>query len=554
MADAIQYRGPAAEGKGAGCRQAFGVPDGIIRRMDRLRGPLPLLLFLIVAALLRFHDLSGLPAAHYRDVATTANDALRSAAGHPRLHYTYDEGLYSNLMAVVFLLLGASDWTVRAQGALFGVLTCWGVYRLGRAFGRERAGLLGAGLLAVSFWHVLLSRSGFRAVLLPCLLVHAVALLAEGLRGRGSWRLLLGGALFGLGVHVYPAVRFAPFFLPAYMLAEVRQTGEGRRPALGKLALFAAAAVVVAAPMLLHYLNHPEHVNYPHRVLSVFSPSVKSEEVPSYLAHNLRATLLMFHVAGDENWRHNLGGAPMLDPLTGALFLLGLILVWRRPAPGREGGGDARPAGGPGPMAALLAGWLAAMLFPNLLSVEGVPHGLRSCGILPAVALLGGIGLEGALGFLAPRLHLDDRGVRAATVAVVVLIGGWTAFRYFVVWGNDPRVAPAHDGAFRAAARVLRDAPDPVDRLLVANGSGYPVYGHPAETQAYLFEMRDRPPAVLGPKDASRLVLNGRPALVALIEKDDRVLDILRQLNPGAPIVEVQAAGLSPGSPVYRIN
>src|SRR5437867_9260122 len=159
--------------------------------MDRLRRLLPLIMVLAAAALLRFYDLSGLPPAHYRDVALTATDALRAASGHPRLHFTYDEGLYADLMGLVFLVLGASDWTVRAPGALFGVLTCWGVLRLGRAFERERAGLFAAALLAVSFWHVLLSRSGFRAVLLPCLLVHGMAFLVEGLRsGPGTRRLL----------------------------------------------------------------------------------------------------------------------------------------------------------------------------------------------------------------------------------------------------------------------------------------------------------------------------------------------------------------------------
>src|SRR6266850_1059402 len=196
-------------------RQGFGIPDAIIAGMAFLRRHAPLILVLSAAAFLRFHALSDLPPAHYRDVALTATDALRAAAGHPRLHFTYDEGLYADLMGLVFLLLGASDWAVRAPGALFGVLTCWGVHRLGRAFDRERAGLFGAALLAVSFWHVLLSRSGFRAVLLPCLLVHAAACLVEGLRQPGGGRRsLFGGVLFGLGVHVYPAVRFAPLFLP----------------------------------------------------------------------------------------------------------------------------------------------------------------------------------------------------------------------------------------------------------------------------------------------------------------------------------------------------
>jgi 4-amino-4-deoxy-L-arabinose transferase-like glycosyltransferase len=508
--------------------------------MERRFGPHLLLLWFALgaAALLRFFDLSGLPPAHYRDVATTATDALRAASGHPLLHYTYDEGLYSNLMGLVFLLLGPSDWTVRAPGALFGVLTCFGVFRLGKALGQERAGLLGAALLAVSFWHVLLSRSGFRAVLLPCLLVHSIALLIEGLGGGGVWRPLLGGALFGLGIHVYPAFRFAPFLLPAYLVVEWSRTREGRGPVLRNVLLFGAAALAVASPMLLHYLHHPEHFNYPHRVLSVFSPKVTAAEVPAHLAANLRATLLMFHVSGDTNWRHNLSGAPMLDPLTGLLFLLGLVLVWRRPAR----------------MPALLLGWLGALLLPNLLSVEGVPHGLRSSGVLPAVALLAGVGLESAADFLGRRRRPGGGAVLAAGVAALILIGGFTAYRYFFVWGPDPRVAEAHDFAFRAAARVLRDAPAGVERFLVANGTGFPVNGHAVEAEAYLFELRDRPPVLLGPKDAGRLDLSARPALVALIKRDDRIVDILRQLNPRAPIVEVVGPGLSPESPVYRVN
>jgi 4-amino-4-deoxy-L-arabinose transferase-like glycosyltransferase len=506
--------------------------------MERRLRPYPFLWFVLgAAALLRFIDLSSLPPAHYRDVATTATDALRAAAGHPCLHYTYDEGLYSNLMGLVFLALGPSDWTVRAPGALFGLLTCFGVFRLGRGVGQERAGLLGAALLAVSFWHVLLSRSGFRAVLLPCLLVHAVACLAEGLEGKGTGRLLAGGALFGLGIHVYPAFRFAPLILPAWLLVEWWRTRGPRKPMLRSLLLFGGAALVVAAPMLLHYVHHPEHFNFPHRVLSVFSPKVPADEVPGHLAANLKATLLMFHVSGDTNWRHNLSGAPMLDPLTGALFLVGLLVVWKRPAP----------------VPALLVGWLGVMLLPNLLSVEGVPHGLRSCGVLPAVALLAGTGLESALGFLTRR-RAGEGSLLAAAVAVVLLIGGFTAYRYFDVWGGSPRMAEAHDAAFKAAALVLRDAPADVERFLVTNGTGFPIHGHPVETEAYLFELRDRPPVLIGPKDAARLVVSGRSALVALIQRDDRILAILRQLNPQASIVEVTGPGVSPGSPVYRLN
>jgi 4-amino-4-deoxy-L-arabinose transferase-like glycosyltransferase len=504
------------------------------------RRTIVLLFFLATAAGLRFAALSALPPAHYRDVALTALDALRAASGHPRLHYTYDEGLYSNLMGLFFLLFGPSDWSVRAPGALFGVLTCWGVYRLGRAIGNERAGLYGAGLLAVSFWHVLLSRSGFRAVLLPLLLSHSIALLIEGLKQGSRSRSLGAGILFGLGAHVYPSVRFAPLILPAYLLAEWRADRDGLRRSLVPLARFAAAAILVALPMIVYYVRHPEAFNYPHRIVSVFSPKLDPATIPGHLAENVLKTLLMFHVRGDTNGRHNIPGAPMLDPVSGVLFLLGLFVVCR---PSRAG-----------PATALLLGWLVAMLLPNLLSVEGVPHGLRSSGTLPALALLEGIGLA----WLHDRAahHLRERAAiaGAAAIALITLVGAWTCHRYFVVWGNDPGVAAQHDAAFRAAARALLAAPPGTERFLLANGAGFPAYGLPAETQVYLFEMRDDPPVVLGPGDAARLALSGRPALVAFVYRDPRVLQVIQSLNPGATIRALEAPGLSSESPVYRIN
>jgi len=66
--------------------------------------------------------------------------------------------------------------------------------------------------------------------------------------------------------------------------------------------------------------------------------------------------------------------------------------------------------------------------------------------------------------------------------------------------------------------------------------------------------LRVRPLGVLGPKDTPRLVLNGRPALVAFIQRDDRIVDLIRRLNPGATVTEVRDGGVSPESPVYRVN
>ena len=524
-----------------------------MRRMNRrgrwdLRRAAPFLLLLAIAAGLRLPGLGTLPPAHYRDVAITALDALRAASGHPCLHYKFDEGLFANLMGLLFLVTGAGDVTVRLPGAIAGIAACFGIVRLGRALGLPKAGAAGGVLLAVSLWHVILSRSGFRAVLLPTVLVFAMAVLVEAVRGGGRGRFLMAGALFGLLVHTYPSARVAPLILPPYLLSELGWDRAAWRRIGPGLLLFLLAAGLVASPMLLHYLHHPDDFNNPTRIVSVFSPRLAPGEAVAHLKHNVGATLLMFHARGDLNWRHNISGAPMLDPVTGALFLGGLAL-----ACGWLFGKGTAAAERPRRVAAsLLLAWLGAMLLPNLLSVEGVPHGLRSAGTLPAVMLLAGLAAAWIAGRLEARV--PARAAAGAALAIALLLAAACGWRYAVTWGRNPAVFLEHDGPLRAAARALDAAPPGTDRFLVANGSGFRVDGWPAEAAPYRFEMRDAPPVILGPKDAAHLALSGRTAYVALIAADPRVMEVIRALNPGAPITEIRAPGVVPASPVYRIN
>ncbi|HET8947899.1 MAG TPA: hypothetical protein VFQ07_13035, partial [Candidatus Polarisedimenticolia bacterium] len=384
----------------------------------------------------------------------------------------------------------------------------------------------------------------------------AMAALVEALRGAGRGRFLLAGVLFGLLVHTYPSSRAAPFLLPPFLLAEIGWSRESWRRAAPGLLIFFAAAGCIAAPMLLHYLHHPADFNNPHRIVSVFSPGLGPGEASAHLRHNIVATLLMFHVRGDANWRHNISGAPMLDPVTGALFLLGilgviavLVLDWRRPASSKALVTGPRRAAS----AVLLLSWIPVMLLPNLLSVEGVPHGLRSAGVLPAVMLLAGLGAAA----IFERLRRGGRRVASAAgpgfIAVFIGLAAMSGHRV-LAWGGHPEVFRDHDGAYRAAARALLAAPAGAERFVVANGSGYEVHGWPAEAACYRFEMRTSPPVLLGPKDAARLALGGRTAYVALIAADPKVVEVIRTLNPGATLTEIHAPGVASGSPVYRIN
>ena len=83
--------------------------------------------------------------------------------------------------------LGNTLFALRLTAAFFGLLTVAATYWLGREMlADRRIALLAAALLAVSFWHVLFSRLGFRVISQPLLMALAVAALFRGLRG-GRW-------------------------------------------------------------------------------------------------------------------------------------------------------------------------------------------------------------------------------------------------------------------------------------------------------------------------------------------------------------------------------
>ena len=115
-------------------------------------------------------------------------------------------------------------------------------YWLGRMLlANRRVALLAAALLAVSFWHILFSRLGFRAIGQPLLQALTVGALFAGLR-KSTWRpslpwLILAGAALGLTAYTYLAARFFPIALLVGLLPLLLGS-DAVRLRLKQLALF----------------------------------------------------------------------------------------------------------------------------------------------------------------------------------------------------------------------------------------------------------------------------------------------------------------------------
>jgi 4-amino-4-deoxy-L-arabinose transferase-like glycosyltransferase len=391
----------------------------------------------LLVAVWRLYGLDQLPFGMWRDEARHGLLALRI------LHDSQYRPVYvpgvADIPALLFYLdavpiglFGPHPWTVRLVPALAGALTPLALYWLVRPlFGRQVA-VLSAGLLAVSVWHIGLSRLGFAATLGPPLTILALGLiwraLQPGAQLHRHTQAGLAGACCGLAVYAYHPSRLAPIVIALAVAITLGRDRRAWRTAASRLAIATLFLLLVLAPLINYGLTDP--VGYSRRLdqTSVFNEDAIAGHAPAWrIEQNARLILGMWNEHGDENARHNLSGAPMLDPLTGAAFAVGAGILLL-------GLGDRR--------AKLVLLWLGVMLVPALMSNQE-PHAVRTVEAIAPSMVLAGIGATALLGSmldLRPWRYNSSFGwaLSCSLLAVALVLNTW---RYFVAW-------PATAGAY----------------------------------------------------------------------------------------------------------
>jgi len=469
----------------------LGRQENLVRHhaLSRLAPPpraltwLLLVAILLVAFFLRTFELDRFPRGPYYDEAAATILAGEVATGRSWpifiLPYTGHEVLFYYLAAVVMRLSGISVLTLRLTSALIGVTTVLLAYLLARELFQDEPGieshwlgLFAAALMATSFWHISVSRYGFRAITQP--LVQSLLLLAlwRGLR-RDSWKWIVAAGVFcGLVAYTYLASRVTPvalaILLPMVLIAERRRW----RSRLAQLSLFTLVALVVFAPLGLFFVAHPEAFSVRMNQISIFSEGGGNSWQAAAIRNTLRA-IQVFTLRGDPTVRFNLPTLPMFQGPLAVAFYIGLAVV---------AVGWARQSGFLGRVRyVLLVVWPLAMLLPTILSdpIE-IPHSLRAIGVMPLAFYVPALGLAVVTGLIQNTcLARNPRAMTAFTVAVLAITLGGSAANtfqnYFVRWATLPRLYYDNNQDIADMARYLDSLQDDTQTLYV----GSPDYRHP---------------------------------------------------------------------------
>jgi 4-amino-4-deoxy-L-arabinose transferase-like glycosyltransferase len=415
-----------------------------------------LALLVLVASGLRLYRLETLPAGLHHDEASNGMLALDILTGdYPVFFsaYTGKEAGYMYLIAPAIRLLGQTVLAIRLPAALAGVALVGVLFLVGQQMMGRAGGLLAAGVAAGAPWLLHINRIGFRASLLPLLLTLWVWFLLRAMaaREKPTWLdWMAAGGCLGAAAHTYTSSRIVPLLVVLYL----GTLAFWHRPLLRHVwrgfLLMLGVALLVAAPLLLHYLHHPHDWGERLEQIGACGGDVSPSECVGRVARHTWATLLMVGVRGDPLGFFNLPGQPALPLFAGWLFYVGGLLALRRI---RE------------PTMALLLLWWGVMVVPGILSRDS-PHFLRTIGAAPPTMLLWALPLASIIRRVGGRYSgkqglRSDVVLRLAVPAFAVLLVLSLMFAssndYFGRWAQRPDLYYEYMGyATDAAARATQ--------------------------------------------------------------------------------------------------
>lgn len=461
-------------------------------RQGWLYAGIAIVCIVVLAGFLRSYDIKSYPPGLFPDEAANGEDLLLILEGDTRPFYPRGNGreaVFFYLQALMVKLQGIGVWQMHMASVIVGTLSVLAIYFATQVYFGRLAGVFAALFLATSSWHLTLSRTGFRAIMMPLfisLFTAFAGLVVQAVKDKrrvASYIYAgLAGASFAGGFYTYIAYRamvgvIIGVVILLLLAALHPKIGFPHFRRYGKQILVACLAFVIAfLPLGIFFVQNPKDFVGRAGQVSVFNPALQQEfgggTLLGTILYSTNETLLSFFTHGDENWRHNVAGYPLLNPLVGVLFLLGICwaikgmwdVFWKILH------GEEVHLGMIYPYLLLV---LLGLMVPTITTAEGMPHALRSIGMAAPIYIL-----AGTAGAVALRWSLSWGAKRAVTgivygtaAGLLIVFCAYGPLLYFMVNRNSPDAAEAYRGDLTVVSNFLNqyaaDHPDNTRPYLV---------------------------------------------------------------------------------------
>ncbi len=309
-------------------------------------------LLIILGFSFRYDMLGQYPRYMYGDLVEKIQDAhkiyyhddyrifMQNIGGREPLHFyllsimASQEGMNFDHFALKHM---SALWTLLAMPLMF-----WMTVEIFYGLQRDRkwaliVGLAMLGLVAGSFWHVVLGRQGMRinttSFWVPAIMIFFV----RALRSNRRSYYIVAGLLLGYGLISYQAMRMLPASLVAGVCIALfirRYSWRTRASYLLNLAVLAGIAFTVFMPIMRYWTEYPEAYMRRTSTRMFGDMPVSEEERTEFLLEsgarflkNWHDQFLMYHYNGEQTFITSAPDKPAMDPISAAFMLLG-VAAW----------------------------------------------------------------------------------------------------------------------------------------------------------------------------------------------------------------------------------
>ena len=408
-----------------------------------------LLLIMLLATYFRVHNLDGIPPEMTSDHKEKIIDAQRVVEGARDVFFTGNGGREAFQMYALAAMsklpgLDMNFMLLKILAVIESLVTIPVLWLMGREVFRHddrgnTIGLILAAQVAVSYWHVAITRLSLRIILTP--LVGAILLiyLSRCIRYNRRGDYIFAGLTLGFGMYTYQAVRMMPIVVIVavvlgiiYHLKNISMVGRYISNAI----VLVVVSFVVFVPLLRFSVDYPdlfwkrttgrlfgdsgqiERDEDGNKIEYTFEERLDAftDNLPE-LTTNIRNALLMFNWKGDVAWINGVPNHPAMDTFTGSLLIVGLAAWGMLMIRERD------------PVYALIPLTVFIMLLPSALAI-GMPlenpSATRISGSLPPVYLIAALPL--ALIVSRVRRVIVGRSgmIVAGGVASIIVLGAYS--------------------------------------------------------------------------------------------------------------------------------
>ncbi len=409
-----------------------------------------LICILILAALLRFVSLdSNPPSLSWDEVAWGYNAYSLGIDGKDEFgrflpidflesYGDFKPPLYAYLDILPVKILGLTDAAPRIPSAFFGVFTVLVTYFLSlrlfpRSLRKKEFALVAAFILAISPWHIMLSRGAFEANVALFFITTAGYFFLKGVQEK-SWSIVVAAALFAASFYIFNTARiFSPLLVVLFILVFWRTLLRMRVKIL--VAIFVGIAMILP---LIGFLLSPQ-ASLRFKEVNIFSDTsivtnsnqeITNDKNAVYgkLFHNRRlgyateyAKHYMDHfnfsflfLKGDENSRFSTMDVGVMYLWQFPALLIGALVLFRK----REGEWWIIPT------------WILLAIVPAAVARE-TPHALRIENAIPFYQILTAYGLVHLWHSLKEKILSNKWTTTIKSIGGLIIV---VSFIYFI-WG-----------------------------------------------------------------------------------------------------------------------